>query len=193
MERRAGLQRAGPPERRTPLEPGGYLARVTPLPRRAPPVVPIRPSPAWPAPLTRLPPPRVHAATGTPKLAPGFPQAAREEIAGRSRGACVLAFWREAGVPPCGGANQAHHRQAAGSGGTSCRRKHHPANGILLCAVHHGWAHNHPARARILGLIVGQSGDFLLQPLSYDGGLTWLLLPVISAGHDSVTPGGDAA
>jgi hypothetical protein len=155
----------------TTLRPGAGLASVTP----------IRPNPAWAArtadvvPIRRPRPRRVHAASGELKLDPGFPPLARKAIYGRDP-QCVLAGWHEASIPECGGADHAHHRQAVQSGGTSLDVKHQPGNGLRLCVVHHDWAHLHPARARILGLIVGQGLDYAEIPVSFDGGRTWWLI-----------------
>lgn len=184
LDRRAGLKPGTPPQRRTRLERGPGPARVTELPRsnwqRTAPVIPIRPNPAWrPAPVVpitsaRSAPGRVHAASGQPKLPLGFPPPVRELIVAASGGRCVLARWREPGVPDCWGPLEAHHRDSIGAGGTSLDWKHDAGNGLLLCAAHHvAWVHAHPGRARILGLIVGMGLHFKDVPVSFDGGVTW--------------------
>lgn len=179
------LARTGGPARKAPIPrtrvvnlPAGSLAPVTELRKR----------------------PRAHAASGAPKPLPGFPAAVRKFIVKRD-GRCVLAAWQTMPgwpglkVPPCGGGLECHHRDNVGMGGTSTGRVHHPANGLLVCFMHHQvWAHANPARAKELGIIVADGFDFLQEPMSFDGGFTWYVLGEDGT-YDQVPPpgGGDAA
>lgn len=53
-------------------------------------------------------------------------------------------------APPrcCAGGLHAHHIRRRSQGGP-----HTMDNLTTLCAAHHGWVHDHPALARLLGLL----------------------------------------
>jgi hypothetical protein len=140
--------------------------------------------------------PRVHAASGLPKLARGFPARAHDLIIERDFG-CVLSGWQAPGLEGgCLGPFQAHHRDLIGMGGTSDLTVHHPANGLGLCLAHHStWVHIQRVTAARFGLIVDGGRKYATTKMTFDGGLTWWLFS--PDGHDylSTTPpeGDDAA
>jgi hypothetical protein len=192
QNRKAGLPRY------TRLASAAMPGRVVPLrPSRLATVHEIRPGVLGAAPATVVAFParpqrrRVHAASGKPRLDPGFPRETRLLIAARDVG-CVLRHWPGAPVP-CWGSTTAHHRDLTGSGGTSNPGQHVPANGLTLCAAQHDYAHRNRVWARELGLIVDESRDFLAQPVSFDGGQAWYLLAARDGRYLYCEQGGDVA
>jgi len=162
----------------TPLVPRGQVLRFE---RRGPAeVVPLAPRR------------RVHAASGRPKQAPGFPPAARKIITARDP-FCVLAAWP--GCPArCAGPLDPHHRDLIGMAGTVHPAKHHPANGLRLCRAHHDWVHGQRILARHLGLIVDRGENFRTRRMSFDGGRTWWQFRGDGTGYiRAAADGGDAA
>jgi hypothetical protein len=73
-----------------------------------------------------------------------IPTKARLALAERDGGACFR----------CGlAASEWHHRR---SRRVRDEHTHSPGNGVSLCRACHAWVHQHPERARELGLIVGR-------------------------------------
>jgi 5-methylcytosine-specific restriction endonuclease McrA len=81
-----------------------------------------------------------------------FPPVVQKLIDARDGGLCQR----------CGsdGRMERHHRRAKGSGGSRARSHTQcPCNALSLCWRCHRWAHEHPARARDLGIVVPQHVD----------------------------------
>jgi len=84
------------------------------------------------------------------------PPATRDLLRQRSRGRCEAARYA-AGCTQA--ATDVHHRKRRRDGG------HAIANLVDLCRACHRWAHDHPAEARDLGLIVSAFADPAEAPL----------------------------
>jgi len=69
----------------------------------------------------------------------------RAAILERDRGCIATRLVPEV---PCFGALHVHHLLRRSQGGSD-----DPSNLATLCAVHHGWVHEHPARSVALGLL----------------------------------------
>ncbi len=83
----------------------------------------------------------------------------RQLVLGRDRGCRFWAAYEAAGRPPavlvegrpptaCRGGLHAHHMRRRSQGGPDTMN-----NLVTLCAGHHGWVHDHPAFARMIGLL----------------------------------------
>lgn len=120
----------------------------------------------------QFPPPPLEADEDTD---PEFAADVRDLIVGRFPGLrCDLAGFL---LTRCQGMAQAHHRVPKGSGGSTRGILGGPANGLALCAACHQWVHDHPAAAKLLGLLLSKfTSDPAPQRLSLDGGVTWLVL-----------------
>jgi hypothetical protein len=103
---------------------------------------------------------------------PAVPGDVRAALAERSQG------WCEARLEGCGGrAIDPHHRitrQRGGRRGEAQERSDQLSSVIYLCRSCHDWVHEHPAKARVLGLLLRQHQIPAMEMVAYRGEPSYL-------------------
>lgn len=105
------VKRTGPPQRRTPLNPGKPPARTRPLPRQTPKAKVPRPRYTGPAPDVKT------------------------AVRARDGDRCVICGRPDTSTDPL----VVHHRRGRGSGGSSDPATNRAPNLLMLCAHHNQW------------------------------------------------------